>query len=602
MTLGVSAEQESRAEYETVLLIDVSWSMNLSDETRLAIEAARAFAYYYPSYADLYISLVIYSSDACTVLEKVNVCTDAGMKQYQACLDKIKDGSIQNDFPAVQVWAGLTNMGKAMELAKGILDKSTADKKATLLFTDGKVDLEKPTDEAASEQAVISVSDAFMGQGIPVYCVGLNADGTVDEKFLKSISDKTGGETRVCTTDAELDGLFAKVFSLFVTGSYFDEDKVTEYETSPDVKTEHSLNIYGQAIKEVNVALVCTSEIHQFYVKSADGTEVVNVDVTAGSENIDATKCAINRNANGKVVNIKLSNPSDGTWTVGMLSQTPGTVKVSEIFTNNLDIRCELPAEIEEGKKVELLAKVYNSESNTLIENERLYKDSALVVRATHIESGKSETFKGKYDSKQGGYTVKISLDEIGLHEITYSFENAQFIAESYDGTVVLEGPPPVAAIITTCAIIFGALVVLAVAAFIYIKKRMLIRINFRVKVVCTDEDGNNAEVVYAVSKFAGKKNVKGKMLLSEVLNSRILTHYSHGDIEDDDARLAMINKVGAKITLAGDPFKNGFKILVEGGKKYEFSKNQTNVPLKIDGESYRVCFGNTTSFRNSDG
>lgn len=600
MPLKISAE-EPKAKYEAVLLIDVSWSMNTSDETKMTIEAARAFAYYYPSYADLYLSLVIYSSDASIVLEKVNVCTEEGMAQYQACLDRIKDGSIQEDFPNVQVWSGLTHMGKAMELAKEVLDKSTADKKATLLFTDGNVNLMYAADEAVSEQAVISVSDEFGKQSIPVYCVGLNADGTVDEDFLKSVSDKTGGETRICTTVEELDSLFAKVFSLFVSGSYFDEENVTEYETSPDVKTEHGVNIYGQATKEVNVSLVCTSEIHVFYVKSPDGASVVNVNTSTGEEKIDKTKCAINRNANGKVVNIKLTDPADGTWTIGMMSQTPGTVKVSEIYTNNLEVKCERPAEIEAGDKADFIARVYNSETGALLDNERMYNDSTLVVTATHTESGTSETFQGKYSKKDNGYSVQINLKEIGSYDITYSIENSQFVIESSDSLVTIEGAPNSGPIIIVCIIVAVVLIVLAIIAFLYIKKRMLIRINFRVKMVYADEDGNNNEIVYAVSKFAGKKNVKGKMPLSTVLNNNILSRYSHGDIDDSDERKKIISDLSDKIMLVGDPFKNEFKILTEDGKKYTFSRNQTRVPIKIDDKEYYIYFGNTTSFPNSD-
>ena len=85
--IGIGAASESDS-YEIVLLLDTSGSMQSeSDPTHISVDSARAFAYYRPSYTDMYVSLVAYNTTAYTVAESLNVSTDNGMNRYQEALD-----------------------------------------------------------------------------------------------------------------------------------------------------------------------------------------------------------------------------------------------------------------------------------------------------------------------------------------------------------------------------------------------------------------------------------------------------------------------------------------------------------------------------------
>ncbi|MBQ8911637.1 MAG: VWA domain-containing protein, partial [Clostridia bacterium] len=362
--LVVSADDtQPPSTFEVVLLLDTSGSMVNkewdggswvgSDPEMISIEAAKAFASYYPSSAKYFnVSIVLYNSAVMVGLKNVNVANPENIEPYNAFLDEVKacTGNSKNAADKAFVgkygfscWTGDTDIGSAMVAAQSILDASSAEKKAVILFSDGKIDLSGENSaekEAASEKAAFDSAKHFAETDTVVYTIGLSktADG-VDREFMQKLADDTNGEFRYCQDANKVFGFFQDMYTDFIEGTIREEE---EYEVLPDVPVSHSMNIYGQVISEMNLVLFSDTPIKTYTVTNPNG--VVVAELKANGKESTSSGCIIHRNE--RTVTVKLITPTDGNWSINFTSSSVGTVKVREIFSYSLDVQSDTPEQV----------------------------------------------------------------------------------------------------------------------------------------------------------------------------------------------------------------------------------------------------------------
>ena len=443
--IGIGAASESDS-YEIVLLLDTSGSMQSeSDPTHISVDSARAFAYYRPSYTDMYVSLVAYNTTAYTVAESLNVSTDSGMNRYQEALDSIDDNTIGT----FKCWKGMTNIGDAMQKAEAILSKSTATHKAVLLFTDGKTEVNsfsyKGNSYSGTEavekciECAQTLATSFGSQGIRVYCAGLDTSGeNLDRSFLESLSGVSKGTTAVCANATEVSTLFAKIFADFLGGQSGEKN---DYDLLPNVETSHTANIYGQIIKEANISLISSSAISYFKVIAPDGT--VAVEIGESSNTLNANLCSVDKTENNMLINVKLLRPMDGDWKVVMMSKTAGKVTLNQVYLYDLSLDCTIPTRVGAGEELSFAAKFINDESSSAITNKRIYSDSTMSVKITDLNAGTTKTLTGSLDSSGLAFNFKQAMDTCGKFKIECTIENPQ-IKKSHEATVEVLPAVPV--------------------------------------------------------------------------------------------------------------------------------------------------------------
>ena len=275
MTLNLVAfanvPKSSDDSYEVVLVIDTSGSMKTSDpansdNTRISTEAMESFALKCSQSEDMSfkLSVVIYNSKVHTLVKSLDITTESGKTEYQNAIRKLNNNEVyEADGTRFNCWAGKTNIGLAMQYAKGILDDSNATKKAVMLFTDGQIELATPAQEQESERIAKECSNSFKNDKIPLFCIGLNKSNTVNEAFLKMLSDGTGnenfaGRTEVCTDADELKTLFDDVYAYFSGAVNEEEPPVL---VSPTIPYEKNLYIYNDAINSLTISLNCDHKL-----------------------------------------------------------------------------------------------------------------------------------------------------------------------------------------------------------------------------------------------------------------------------------------------------------------------------------------------------
>ena len=425
-----AAEYSEGSSCEVVILLDTSGSMNASDPdtggARISTEAAQSFAFLRPSYSDTFISLVAYNTSAKTVLEQTNVRTEVGMAKYK---DRMTD-IYKNHTDGFENWGPycMTNIGEALEVANELLKNSTASKKAVLLFTDGNIQLRTPEENERSLQKSYDSRDTFAASAIPVYTVGLNYDGSVNKSFLEDLADSTGGKCIITDNASDLIQYFNDIYAdLFETIQLVKPPM----QIKPHEEQTYELNIYGEAVKEVNVILNSDSPIENIKVLTPTG-----IDISANKE-----MCMIDSSV--KVANIKILDPMDGLWTIGFIGMSEGILRIGEMHLYDISLITDQGNKIELnfGEILSLTAYLRNNEKNINISSTNIYSDSDSYVQLYGLTNDDGERIGGILNETSNGFRYEIPFAKPGEYTLQFALYNAQILVESEIVGVTVKAP-----------------------------------------------------------------------------------------------------------------------------------------------------------------
>lgn len=427
---------------EVVLLFDVSGSMNQSDPvnasgTRLSVEAAHQFVFNYPTEANLYVTVVPYNSEIYTSFDRLNVATPDGLNAYINNMKKVLENGL-NDFTC---WNYQTDIGGALTQAQKVLSASDVERKAVILFTDGKIELS--TDELIEEsrKQASSVSEALKGEGTPVYSIGLDVNNGVDKTLLTDLSGEEN--TNIVKEAADLIGVFNEIYTFLFPNSRLD-DNVEEFSVSPEKTSEFSVRIYGQAVKEANISLSSMARINTLRVETPSGVKVADIDLSdADRSMINQDYCVVNYSSRGCSATVKLISPMDGDWKFYVTGER-STVITRKIYLFDLLLHDSIPdGKVYIGDGLRYDATIYNGENSEHLTSAGLYSPedgaSAIVEVKNTATEGKTLA-NGKLNGAGDGFDFDVSFDAPGVYTVRTVLTHSQFKVES-EKTVEVVGP-----------------------------------------------------------------------------------------------------------------------------------------------------------------
>ncbi len=363
--LGYEAAAEvERKSAEIVILIDVSGSMAQDSDpltmpvggTRRTIEAAELFGMNAPDDTDMFIKVIPYCEDVCTTLDKVNVSED--FATYQKNLNDILidknnyDNKTSPDtIPGISCWdlSSFTDIGLALENSVKAFEGSTADKKAVILFTDGKIKLQAgPEADKISEGKAYTSAAALSEANIALFSIGLDHDGkgNVDKAFLAKLHgvptiDDTKNVT-IIEKASDILGAFTNIFS-YLNDGYKADEKLETFDVTPEVETQRTIRIYENAVEKASIDLSSSAPLHTVRVENPNGVVVANINLDAPQNNkIDSNFCSFGSTTMKHSVKLELVNyPAGGDWKVYVKGEK-GTVVESKLYLVALTVRDSL--------------------------------------------------------------------------------------------------------------------------------------------------------------------------------------------------------------------------------------------------------------------
>ena len=211
-----SVEHETKCEtdgIDIVLAVDISTSMLARDfqPDRLSVAKEVAAQFVANRQGDR-IGLVVFAGEAFT---QTPLTTD--QSSLQTLLGRLRSGVVEDG----------TAIGNGLATAVNRLRESDSKSKVIILLTDGV--------NNRGQIAPLTVADIAKEQGIKVYTIGVGRNGTapypvfdqrgreaytvdvkveIDEKMLREIADKTGGEYFRATDKRSLESIYKQIDSM----------------------------------------------------------------------------------------------------------------------------------------------------------------------------------------------------------------------------------------------------------------------------------------------------------------------------------------------------------------------------------------------------
>ena len=215
------------------------------------------------------------------------------------------------------------------------------------------------------------------------------------------------------------------------------------------------------------------------------------------------------------------------------------------------------------------------------------------------VEISKSEEIKATKSEQGDGFDFTVKLDKAGDCTFTYQLKNGLFEVESTGTMTAAEKVATTEQKISATVIILIVVGVLVAAGLVVVYRQSFISINFRLKIVKSDEDGDSSEIVYSVNRMSNSRNAKPKMKLDEILAKRTYSTVFRGDMSDED-KSKMISTVCKKVVLGGVPFAKAVKVFVDKKKKTEFRGSIATFVVKEGTTQYKFSIGPTSAFRET--
>lgn len=397
-----TAADKENAGVDIAIIVDTSGSMKDTDPNRIAIEAAKLFIDM-TEMGNARIALVTFSDELGTVTK---------LTELNGITDKANLKSSINPTP----YKGDTDMGLALKKGYDLLmdDSGSKNQKAILFFTDGNIDLggsTKRTDEDSLQDTKDVIAEASKN-GVPIYTIGLNSDGSVDKNLLSEISEKTEGRNYIVDSADILPDIFNEIFADFINSNIIS---LGDYVTDGKNYTDIPFQISNNSVLEANIILLSKEKLKEFELTNPGGDSVrINSDKLILSESNQYTL-------------LKLVTPEKGDWLLRIKGKKDCKVHINLIFNYNVELKCKAEY-IAGGNNSYIQVDSWMEKDGEKLEDEALYAGFEGEVHCksqdgeeTYPITVEGAAFSAKIpvDKAEGEYEIFTSVTSDAMYRVS---------------------------------------------------------------------------------------------------------------------------------------------------------------------------------------
>ena len=383
---------------DVVFVVDSSKSMKTSDPQGLTAEAMKMFIDMCHIKGDKG-GMVAYSG---------NIINESTLNYMNTEADK---AALKNTLASLEL-GDWTDTGLGLNRAVSILRAGhDADHKPVIiLLSDGKNDPQR--DKTASQDDLAAAINEAKAQSFPVYTIGLNADGTVDENQLKLISSETNGKNFITNNANDLPQILREIYAENSRLKISQQNTITGNGLFQDV----AINIPDSNNVEANITLLSSNPVELKL------TDINGNSVSIPSENIIYSK-------SNRYSMLKLVSPAKGNWTLSVKGNSGDRIDISLI--SNYDFKTVMginpETNIYKGDKVAVSA---HMESNgQKLEQDEFYSTLKATLNVKNLENGQTQGIEMIRNGNSFG--AEVAIPDENSYELTAKIEGAGFTRES---------------------------------------------------------------------------------------------------------------------------------------------------------------------------
>lgn len=385
----------SPAQIDVVLVIDVSGSMLSSDPEKVSFEAMKMF-----------VDMTTFSGD------KIGIVAYSDKIEREKALltiNTVEDKKTLHDFITQLEFIGLnTDIPLGLKEAAIVLGngRDKSHKPLIILLTDGRNDLTRSEEQAETDlQGAISV-------GFPIYTIGLNVNGKVDNAYLERISEESNARAFITDKAEDLPQILTEIFANHLKLKPLIIDS---FEASGDFQTV-DIPILNENVLEANICILSSKPVEtRLY-------DPMKVEVAIPSEDIYFSKSS-------KYSLIKIISPKKGIWILDVKGVKKDQIAINIIFNYDIKVIMEnLPKEqfsINENIRV----KAFLESEDERIQDKELY--GSIQSKIILVDSGSGKVEEILMESIDDSFIGDLKVSKPGNYEIFIRSEAETFFRES---------------------------------------------------------------------------------------------------------------------------------------------------------------------------
>ncbi|WP_315793871.1 vWA domain-containing protein [Paenibacillus sp. BIC5C1] len=402
-----AAAQAQTSGIDAVLVADVSNSMNTSDRDKISNEAMKMFIDMLPVQGDK-VGIVAYTDQVEREKALLEIQSDADKSSLKDFIDQLGRG------PYTDISVGVA---EAVNVLNHGADRSHSP--MIVLLADGNNDFNKTkgrTQSQSDADLAKAVKEA-QDQGIPVYTIGLNADGKLNKDALADLAQQTGGKSFITDTPDDLPQILSEIFADHAKLNVVKLPSITGNGSYQEV----TVNVPNDSVLEANISIMSSKQVQ---------IELTDPSGKAVDLNSDAAKLSTSKSYSL----VKLLKPQEGDWKLRVKGAPKDSIDINLLFNYDLQLVVD-PIKTKsytKGDKVDLSAKLENG-GQPLQDND-LYADMKATLVVNDQDTGKST--EQPLENTGSGFAGTFEVPDKHNYELVIRAEEDSFYRESAPITI----------------------------------------------------------------------------------------------------------------------------------------------------------------------
>ena len=407
VALSAQSDKIQELAFDVVFVIDSSGSMRHSDPDRIAVEAAKLFTDMC-EYSSSRVGYVAYTEKLYKEIELREISEDDARRDFKDSLDKLfyrKNGD-------TDIALGLT---EAMRMLVDSDSIGSNRNPLIILLSDGNTDLPRgPRSVSESEDELMITTQKLQDYGVPVYTIGLNADGSLDTQAMADISYATNAKSYETSSAGDLPYILSQIFADHIKVKELELDSFTGDGSSHQVL----IPIPNDSIYEANIIILSSKPVKDLHLYVPGGVEV---SIPSESVILNKSKC---------YTLVKIISPMAGDWLLELTGAQGDQITIN--LLRSYDFCLYIKADSDQIKKEsELDVTVGFSNEDGVINDENVLIDAIGTLKILYSKTG--EVIEKSLEHNGSTMTTSVYLSKVGDYQLSASIKgsNDSFYKES---------------------------------------------------------------------------------------------------------------------------------------------------------------------------
>lgn len=564
---GAAAQQTSSI--DAVLVVDISNSMNTSDTNKVGNEAMKMFIDMLSAKGDK-VGIVAYTDKVQREKALLKIQSPEDKQDLKNFIDGLDRG------PYTDIAVGVREAVKVLQNGA-----EPGHEPMIVLLADGNNDFNKSSGRTQSEsdRELGEAVDQAKAAGIPIYTIGLNADGKLNKAPLEDLADQTGAKSFSTSSADDLPQILSEIFASHLKLKIVPIQSMTGTGSFQEV----TVNVPNANVLEANISIMSSKPVEAELVNpSGDKVAVPSDDVILSKSKSYSL--------------IKLLTPAEGDWKLRVKGAAKDKIDINLVFNYDLKLEMDKIAakSYKPGDKVDIGA--YLTSNGQKLQNDELYTNMNAVLIVKDLDSGKTEElklnntgerFEGTFRFAEAhDYELKVRAEEKSFYRetdpVTLSAkDNAGGAAATPAGPPAGSAEKPFPWLIVAGSAV--ALAVLAAAAYFIAGTVKQANRGFVGQIVIEIRDENTSEKSFPQYKkltaFKGKFNLHQLLQLAPELKEteKVVFTPAKGD------RITLRNASAARLEKSGRAVDAAAGLELKSGDRVSLSLQQIDKTIFIE-------------------